>query len=144
MDALLLYDCYPGAQSVAQMKSQRALYRAYIPIYNALGKAGWEPIPYARLSQPDMWCERFGGGQDGCYFAIRNPGAAREVVMKIDRKALGLTSNGFESITGCTVKSVDSNSVKLSLPATWTGVVSVGRADSTGLASAHRRELTQK
>lgn len=140
LDRLLLYACYPGAASVSQMKAQRFLYRAYIPLYNALGKAGWEPVPYARLSAPDMWCERFGNAPRGCFFAIRNPGPAREVTLRLDLKALGTQKAAFAAITGCVVKNSRAGSLRLAIPARWTAVVAVNRADADALSSAHRRE----
>ena len=72
MDRLLLYACYPGAQNLEQMKRQRYLYRAYVPIYNALGAAGWEPVPHARVEPPTgAGCERFGDARHGYFFALR-------------------------------------------------------------------------
>jgi hypothetical protein len=140
-DRLLLYACYPGAASVAQMKAQRSLYRAYIPLYNALGKAGWEPVPYARTSPPDTWCERFGDAQQGYFFAIRNPGDAREVRLRFNPKALHVTDPLFTPVTGCTIEGADATSVRLNVPAQWTAVVALNRPDAADLAEAHRREL---
>jgi hypothetical protein len=141
MDALLLYACYPGAASVAQMKAQRALYRAYIPIYNALGAAGWEPLPYARVSAPDAWCERFGNTHRSLFFAVRNPGAAREITLTLDRKALGLQKTVFTAVTGCRIQSADAVSVRLGIPARWTAIIAVNRPDATGLAARHQQEI---
>ncbi|MCW3099552.1 MAG: hypothetical protein JWL77_5170, partial [Chthonomonadaceae bacterium] len=141
MDSLLLYACYPGAANIAQMVRQRALYRAYIPLYNALGAAGWEPIPYAHLSESDAWCERFGTAQHGYFFAIRNPGKAREITLTLDLKALSITKADFQAVAGCTVVHSDAQSVRLSLPAQWTAVLAVNRAEAGALAADHRREL---
>jgi hypothetical protein len=141
MDRLLLYACYPGAASVAQMKAQRALYRAYIPIYNALGAAGWEPVPYARVSPPDAWCERFGSARHGCFFALRNPGAARDLTLTLDREALGIARPSFLAITGCQIRRAGGTRVRLTVPARWTAVIAVNRPEAQGLAVAHRREL---
>lgn len=148
MDRLLLYACYPGVSSVRQdstelIRSQRALYRAYIPIYNALGAAGWEPIPYARLSQPDAWCERFGSPRRGYFFALRNPGAAADLTLTLDLKALGIEKAEFAAITGCRIERSDAHSVQLAVPAQWTAVVSVNRPDAAALAAAHQKELAQ-
>lgn len=143
VDALLLYACYPGAVNARQMKAQRFLYRAYIPIYNALGKAGWEPVPHARLSVPDMWCERFGTAGGGQYFAIRNPGDAREVTLRLDPKALGITAAVFTAVTGCTINGVDRGSVRITIPARWTGVIGVNRPEAAALAALHRSERAQ-
>jgi hypothetical protein len=141
MNRLLLYACYPGAKSVKQMKAQRALYRAYIPLYNALGAAGWEPVPYARVSLPDAWCERFGSAYRGYFFAVRNPGEAREMTLTLDLKALGIGKAAFVAVTGCEIRSTDATSVRLAVPARWTAVVAINRADAGSLAAAHQREL---
>jgi hypothetical protein len=143
MDCLLLYACYPGAASVPQMLAQRSLYRAYIPIYNALGAAGWEPVPYARVSPPDAWCERFGsgGGRRGCFFAVRNPGPARELTLTLDRKSLALAPADFTAVTGCQLRSTSANSARLAVPARWTAVLAVNRPEARALAAAHQREL---
>jgi hypothetical protein len=143
MDRLLLYACYPGAANVNSMVQERALYRAYIPIYNALGAAGWEPVPYGRVSPTDAWCERFGNARHGYFFAVRNPGPARELTLTLDLKALGIEKAAFAAITGCQIKSSDAASVRLTVPAQWTAVVGVNRADADALASAHRREIAR-
>jgi hypothetical protein len=147
MDALLLYACYPGATNVGQMIAERQLYRAYIPIYNALGAAGWNPVPYAHVngeSDPAgtaAWCERFGSRQSGYFFTIRNPGKAAELTLSLDLKALGLDKASFAPVCGCEVKESGADRVVLKLPAQWTAVVAVNRADAGALEAAHRKEL---
>ncbi|HZO89433.1 MAG TPA: hypothetical protein VFB38_13970 [Chthonomonadaceae bacterium] len=140
LDRLLLYACYPGADSVQQMVAQRALYRAYIPLYNALGAAGWEPVPYARVSPPDAWCERFGNAKRGYFFALRNPGKARELTLTLDRKALGIERAAFQAVAGCQIQSAGADSVRLAVPAQWTAIIAVNRPDAGALAALHRRE----
>jgi hypothetical protein len=142
MDALLLYACYPGAASVGQMKAQRALYRAYIPIYNALGAAGWKPIPYARVSAPDAWCERFGDAHGGLFFALRNPGAAREITLTLDRTALGLQKALFTAVTGCRILGTETTRVRLAIPSRWTAIIAVNRPGAAGLAARNQQEIT--
>jgi hypothetical protein len=148
MDALLLYACYPGAASVSQMKAQRGLYRAYVPIYNALGAAGWEAIPYAHVSGGKAgdklapWCERFGSGPGGMFFTIRNPAdAAAELTLSLDLTPLGLDRAHFDAVTGCDIKSSADNRVVLTVPPEWTAVVAVNRPDAPAMAESHRREL---
>jgi len=142
MDSLLIYACHPGAANVDQMVSQRSLYRAYVPIYQALGAAGWEPVPYARVSGGQgAWVERFGNAGRGLFFAIRNPGQACELTLTLDPKALGLTKASFTAVTGCAIKSSGRWSVHLAMPARWTAVVAVNRADAKALAAAHQHEL---
>ncbi|MCA1596006.1 MAG: hypothetical protein LC772_06240, partial [Chloroflexi bacterium] len=141
MDRLLLYDSYPGAASVAQMKAQRELYRAYIPLYNALGAAGWQPIPYAQVSPTDGWCERYGTAAAGYFFTIRNPGKARDFTLTLDLPSLGISQATFSAVTGCTVESAAKNMVHLMIPEEWTAVVAANRTDASTLAVAHQKEL---
>ena len=146
MNRLLLYACYPGSESVAQMKAQRHLYRGYIPLYNALGAAGWEPVPYARVEKAEnAWCERFGNHRRGFFFAVRNHAAeARDLSLRIDLKALGIEKAAFASITGCEIKKAEGGRVSLAVPAKWTAVVAVNRPDAKALAEAHQRRLKEK
>lgn len=141
MDGLLLYACYPGAKDVAQMKAQRLLYRAYIPLYNALGAAGWEPIPYARASPSEDWCERFGSREAGYFFTVRNPGVARTFTLTLDPTALVLSKATFTAVTGCQIESAQGMQARLNVPAHWTAVVAVNRPDAAALAAAHRKTL---
>lgn len=155
MDRLLVYACYPGAASVEQLKAQRELYRAYIPIYNALGKAGWEPVPHARVttaapaggaSELAPWCERFGDARSGYFFAIRNPGAApADLELQLELKPLKIARATFVPVVGCKIRdsggAAKGDSVILTIPARWTAVVSVNREDAAALADAHHRAL---
>ncbi len=43
----------------------RDLFRLYMPIACTLARIGWEPVPYARSSEPTVYVERFGPGADG-------------------------------------------------------------------------------
>ncbi len=41
------------------MERDRALFREYIPLFDALNEAGWQPVPHVR-AEPDLRVERFG------------------------------------------------------------------------------------
>jgi len=148
MDALLLYAVYPGATNVDQMIAERHLYRAYIPIYNALGEAGWEVVPYATVTRAIdakgamPWCERFGNRQAGYFFAVRNPGEAGEMALSLDLAKLGIENCAFTAICGCEVKSADAGRVVVTMPAQWTGVIAVNRGNAEKLAQRHAEEMT--
>jgi hypothetical protein len=143
MDRLLLYACYPGAASVAQMKTQRSLYRAYIPLYNALGAAGWQPVPHARVTPAaDAWCERFGSPRRGYLFTVRNNAPQpRDLTLTLDLKPLGLEKATFTPVAGCQAHPPGPNAVRLSLPGAWTAVLAVNHPSAAALAAAHRKEL---
>ncbi|HET6250168.1 MAG TPA: hypothetical protein VFE47_20930 [Tepidisphaeraceae bacterium] len=153
MDRLLMYACYPGAHSTAAMVSQRHLYRAYIPIYNALGAAGWEPVPYAHVTpnaadgKLNPWCERFGHGVGGYFFTVRNPGEATELTLTFtadELHRLNLEKPQFTAVTGCQIKSAATDRVVLAVPANWTAVIAINRDDAKGLAEANREEMKEQ
>jgi hypothetical protein len=74
---LLFYHAYPGifSSDAQSLEKVRPLYQRYIPLMREMGAAGWEPVPWATLADPELWVERYGPGPAGrAYFAIRNPG----------------------------------------------------------------------
>jgi len=84
----------------------RPLFKKYVPIIRALSEAGWQPIPHARTSDPDVRIERFGDGEDGSlYFTLLNTASEeKEVAVEIDLAALGLaekelSANALSSTT---------------------------------------------
>jgi hypothetical protein len=82
----------------------RPLFRKYVPIIRELGMAGWQPIPHAQASDPDVRVERFGDGRDGrLFFTVLNTSnEAKEVTLEIDIAAVGL---GEKSLAAGTVAS---------------------------------------
>jgi len=53
----------------------RHLFRRYIPVIKKIAQAGWEPITHARSSNPGIWVERWGDGNQGkVYLTVFNPG----------------------------------------------------------------------
>lgn len=68
----------------------RPLFKKYVPIIRSLGKAGWQPIPHAKSSDPEVRIERYGEGSP-CYLTLLNAsGKAKTVVVEVDLAALGL------------------------------------------------------
>jgi len=43
----------------------RDLFGLYMPVACTLARIGWEPVPYARSSEPKVYVERFGPNSDG-------------------------------------------------------------------------------
>ena len=43
----------------------RDLFGLYMPVACTLARIGWEPVPYARSSEPKVYVERFGPSNDG-------------------------------------------------------------------------------
>lgn len=59
---------------------RRSVYAEYTPLFRQLASAGWEPITYARSSNPDVWLERFGRiGDDNLQFTVRNETETEQV-----------------------------------------------------------------
>ncbi len=55
------------------MERDRELFRHYLPIFDALNAAGWEPVPHARAEPAEVRIERYGGPGGEAYLAVRNP-----------------------------------------------------------------------
>jgi hypothetical protein len=52
---------------------RKQVYDRYLPAFRSLAAAGWEPVTYAKSSNPDVWVERFGNLSDGdLNFTLRN------------------------------------------------------------------------
>ncbi len=78
----LLYGIYANAlkvlDSLKLIEESRALHRKYIPIFDALTEAGWEPVTSAQVNDPELFLERFGPvraaspSQGPIYFVLLN------------------------------------------------------------------------
>jgi hypothetical protein len=55
----------------ALVERDRDLFVKYVPLIQDIGAAGWEPLTYARTSNPDVYVERWGSG-DRLSFTVRN------------------------------------------------------------------------
>ncbi len=90
---LLFYNVYPGifARDPAAVERLRPLYRRYIPLIQAMSRAGWQPVPWATADDPAVWVERYGPGASGeLYYALRNPTEqARRVTLTVECSGLG-------------------------------------------------------
>ncbi len=42
-------------------------------VFGDLAQAGWEPLPYIRTDNAELWAERFQRGTDSLYFVVINP-----------------------------------------------------------------------
>jgi hypothetical protein len=74
----------------ALVARDRDLFVKYVPLIVAIGTAGWEPLTYARTSDPEVYVERWGSG-DQLYFTVRNTATtARGYDLAIEPAAVGL------------------------------------------------------
>ncbi len=57
----------------------RPLFKKYLPLIKSVAEAGWQPVTLATATNPSLFMERFGPGQDGkMYFTVFNDSAARQ------------------------------------------------------------------
>jgi hypothetical protein len=63
----------------------------YVPVILEHSRLGWEPVPYASTSDPEIQIERFGPKDGKVSLAIYNTGkAAKQIAVDLDTKALGI------------------------------------------------------
>lgn len=76
-----------------------ALNDRFVPVLRTITGAGWEPIPHARVSPPEVWLERWGPDGDGnVYFTVYNSSTeVKRVTLEIDLAALGLSGESVEA-----------------------------------------------
>ena len=94
-----LYGIYPSFANMRVYETPemyapvRALNDRFVPALRAITRAGWQPIPHARASDPEVWLERWGPGSDGeVYLTVYNSaGEERACTLTIDAASLGLT-----------------------------------------------------
>ena len=151
MDRLLLYAAYPGA---AQYDDDGCPTASVSSLHSNLQRPrrrrlGGDPLcsrHHGRCRGAKPWCERFGHGLGGYFFAIRNPGEAAELTLTLsasELRALRLESTKFVAVTACQIKSVAVDHVVLAVPAQWTAVVAVNRDDANKLAENSRKEVEE-
>jgi len=91
---------YPLVTTSGDIETYRALFRQYVPAIEALSRAGWEPIPYARTDSPNVVIERFGDmGMWDLHFTLRNySNEPTEVTVALDADRLHLLTDNREPI----------------------------------------------
>lgn len=55
------------------MERDRELFRRYLPLFDALNAAGWEPVPHVRAEPATVRVERHGAPGGEAFVAVRNP-----------------------------------------------------------------------
>lgn len=76
MQRNLLYGVWPGSGNVPepqQIEPLRPLYKRYMPLFRALGQAGWEPIPCATVAPEPLVVERYGPTSGPLFLVVHNP-----------------------------------------------------------------------
>jgi hypothetical protein len=100
---LLFYGIYPGifAGDAASLEQARPLYRKYMPLMQAMGAAGWEPMTWATADDPGIRVERYGpGAGNTAFFALRNPtDGALPVALVVELSGFGRGSVRLAKVT---------------------------------------------
>ena len=76
----------------------RPLFKKYMPVFQMLGHAGWQPVTLARASDDRLWVERFGDGlwtvfnptASAIRFRLTTPRAGHGFVDVMSRDRLGV------------------------------------------------------
>lgn len=128
----LFYGIYPGPANdtfkkqyfddVMMYEKDRDLFKKYIPLIQALGAAGWQPVTYVKSSNPRIYVERYGpkSSTSNCYITIRNISSERQTYsLTLMVEPLGLTNvlsmDFIDLITGDTVTATKTDEAYLTL-----------------------------
>ena len=83
--------CY--FQDPELFERDRTLFRKYMPVFDALNQAGWEPVTHVRADAPEVRVERYGSGRDISLTVYNAADAAKEASLSLEcgwwEKALG-------------------------------------------------------
>ncbi len=87
----------------------RDIFRKYQPLCRDLALAGWEPVTYARSSEPQVFVERFGPTSDGIVWLtlLNEDSHPHKTSLTIDAKALQLdptTARATDVVTGAPIE----------------------------------------
>jgi len=138
----IFYGCFPSFfshnaadapywQNPALYNRDRPLFRKYIPLCKRISAAGWEPLTYARTSDPSIWIERYGYADQGSlHFTAFNSGTeAKQSTVALDLRALGLArapTTVRELVRGEDLPVTPAGEVRLSLEPEDLAILSVG------------------
>jgi len=61
-----------------------ALFAKYLPVFDALNDAGWEPVTHVRSDVPEVRVERFGGGRAVMLAVGNNAAEAKQATLTFD------------------------------------------------------------
>lgn len=102
----------------------RDLHRKYQPLVQTLAAAGWEPLTHVRSSDPRVFVERYGPGEDGIVWLtlLNEYGEARATTLTVDAAALRLdpTVRCLDLVSGQAVELSgpgDTRTIALEVPA---------------------------
>lgn len=78
----------------------RDLFRKYLPLCQTLARAGWEPVTQARSSNPRVFVERFGRGEEGLvWLTLFNEEARPQTTrLTVNPQGLGLDPRSLQAL----------------------------------------------
>ncbi|HWQ95865.1 MAG TPA: dockerin type I domain-containing protein, partial [Candidatus Methylomirabilis sp.] len=78
----------------------RGLFKKYIPIIKEISKAGWEPIPYANINNPNIKIERYGSNDKvNLYYTVRNDQISlQKGTLTVNINNLGINENSISKV----------------------------------------------
>ncbi len=136
MRVCLFYGIYPSMFSAdassdpyfanpALYNRDRAHFKRYVPLVKELSRAGWQALPGAWTSNPELYLERWGRAPGTTFVTLRNTtDTAITATLTLDRQALGLGSGATR------LRARLAGGADLALPAGATRVeVTVGAQD---------------
>ena len=99
----LAYGVFPGSyrwQKEGELELPRELYKKYIPLIQRISSAGWEPIPEASSSHPDIMVERFGPSKyRDLYFTLRNTSdSEKKITLRINTSSLDFKEGDIKNL----------------------------------------------
>jgi len=76
MHRLLAWDIFPGGSPFDREHAEavRELYKRFIPVFQALAQAGWQPLTHARADADALELERWGPSEGRLYLTAHNAG----------------------------------------------------------------------
>ncbi|MCE5216688.1 hypothetical protein LLH03_06605 [bacterium] len=71
-------------QAPELLTRDKPLFARYLPLFDALNRAGWEPVPHVRASDTSIAVERFGQGPETLLTVYNPTGKDLEVTLSLD------------------------------------------------------------
>ncbi|MCC6444607.1 MAG: hypothetical protein IT210_14265 [Armatimonadetes bacterium] len=87
----------PYWQNPKLYERDRPLFKRYIPVIRRIARSGWQPVPFARSDNPNVYIERWGTKPGNLYLTVFNP-SRTEQTARIQVEAAALKLKGKASV----------------------------------------------
>jgi hypothetical protein len=127
----------------------RDLFRRYEPLCRSLALAGWEPVTYARSSDPAVYVERFGPDAGGVAWLtlLNEEPRPHATTLTIDAAGLGLdpkTAKARDLVSGASLPlAAQGNTLTASLQVPPDGVLAIQLASVGAAAKWHAAQAME-